>query len=918
MAFAFIVSCGKQTESQTTSSFPAPENLSVDENGVVTWDKVANAVMYYVYYGDEREFVTTESFKLPDANKKWTVSVQAVVKTSNGTFDTEKSASIEYEPYVAPFNPSVVQVAITCDVKTIKSGATESGKNTAKFKATVNNAQEGADTSVEWKIVSGKELVESTSTRGNEFTVVAADDVSGDNDVIVEATSVTYPSAKARKAVEVVAKPMLTQAMLDSVSVSDKLGFEGYVSIDVYERATSGRGKLYTTQTLTIKTSMSGDKDENPKTRNTWSAEYVNSNGIAQQLYCRKDSAGNACEIGVSLMNEEELYPMKDDDGLTLSWEDAGLYNNFKGLSVSDFYLDNDSWRYTYDTSKNGFDKVKKMVASANPYDFDATKFELIIDGDEIIGISAESEDSLSVVEGYVSAQTLRAAFNADDTVEVKTISKFKTLEEYKNDVESEASQTRYKELSILDEAVKNMRSLKSYTVKFTNEQISNLGVQSNKKTGYDETVTENYRYFVPCDVVVENNRLVRNPQKYGMYGYKKLNGRTDIYNAFYDVRNKDTASDSLSFTPTRAFTDGFDSSKPSFEFSPEIFTGVIHTDSEGYDEYYFFVDTTMCRVATTFYKGLGNDDQLFGLFASVARDTSGNTISPYVVVKRGDNGKWYIENTAFYYDMSYMTGLIQIDYEDYNKATIDSKTTTAINATATREIPNGWSKVDITVNDGKDDEKERYVSAKDYMFGGNGEKGFFGNDLFAIRGAELPFFGDKNCLGDTYGFGMISSFSTTDVLGNTIKQNAVMFYYDVALDLDYTIDSSLEKVYKFLTSKGFVRGKNDVFKKGNLCVRPLDNSLDLNVYVWTEEQLAAPKNVQISSGKVTWDKVANASEYAVLIDGFVVQTVKTNEYTIPYSYMDGKSHEITIVAKSKTYRASPYSDTVIYDGKIK
>jgi hypothetical protein len=915
MTLSFFVSCGGNPgNTSENSNLAAPANVAVDEHGVVTWDRVDNAVMYYVYYGEQKAFVQSESFTLPEPDQKCTISVQAVVKTANGNYDTEKSAGIEYEPYVEPFDPSVVKIAITADKTVIKSGATGTGKNTVTFKAIVNNAEKDADTSVKWTIVSGKESVESSSAKGNEFTLTAKGDVTGDSDIIVAATSVAYPQISARKSVEIVSKPTLTQAMLDKAASSDKIGFEGYVNIDVYTRVQGNKGKLHTSQISTIKTSMSGESDANEKTRNTWSAEYLNGSlGITQQIYCRKDSEGRACEIGVSFMNEEQLYPVKDDSGNVVTWEESGYYNNFVGLSVSDFYLDEETWRYTYDTKNNGFDKVRKMIASANPYEFEPKNLELIIDGDEIIGISSVSEDSLSIVEGYISVQTLRAVFNVGDNVNVTTIGKFKTLEEYKND-ETEDGQAMYERLSILNEAIENMRSLKSYKTKFSKEEVTSLGVQLTTREGYDEVVAEDYRYFTGCTLTTVNNQTVRNYNSTGMYGYKKIDGRTDIYNSFVDAREK--ADESLAFRAARAFTGDFEESKPSFAFSPEIFTSTAYTNQSGYDEYYFYADGTMTQVATTWYQSLGSDDQLYGIFAKVAQNASGQTIPPFIIVKKGDDGKWYIEYAAFYYDLGMMQGAIQIEFGEYNTAEIDSATLAAIDATGTRELPAKWNDLQIvtTVKDeasGKDVDK--YTAAGDFMFGGNGVEGYFGTTLFPIRDAELPFFGDKECFGDTFAVGSATYFNATDITGTNYVQNAMLLWYDVPLDIDYTITSSLEKAYKFLEGKGFVKGSDNAYRKGNLCVRPVDSSLDLHVYVWTEEQLAKPGNVKLNGKKVSWDAVENATQYAVYVDGIYVRIVSGTEYTLSSAYDDGEAHAITIVAKADKYKTSGFSDKVVY-----
>lgn len=918
MLVSVMSSCkGKESASEQTS-LSAPSNLSIDEKGLVTWDKIDNVVAYYVFYGDQQTLVTEESFQLPDVNSSYEVSVQAIVTTSNGNVYTEKSESVTYTPYVEPFDPSVVKIAVKCDATEIKSGASASGKGSATFTASISGAESGADLSIIWNVVSGGEYLSGTQENGNKFTVTAKEGVSGDKDIVVSATSAAYPTVSVTKSIAVVSKPVLTQAMIDKAAESDKIGFEGYVLVDVYERNGSKKGKLAASQTSNIRTNMSGDKDPDVKTRNTWNAEYYNGNvGVNQTTYCRKDSDGDACEIGVSLMNEEQLYKMKDDAGNVITWEKSGFYNNFVGLSVSDFYLDEDTWRYTYDTEKNGFDKVNKMIASANPYEFDAKNLELIIDSGEIIGISAIAKDSYSIVDGYISVQTLRTVFNVGDNVKIETIGKFKTLEEYKNGT-TETEKTMYERLSILDEAVSNMRSLKSYKAQFSNYQITNLGAQITTNTGYDEIVTENYRYFRTCDIKSINGEIVRVYDEYGSYGYKKINGRSDIYNSFYDTRSSnETEKTDLNFAATRAYTDGFDSSKASFEFSPEIFTMTAVADTDDGTEYYFYVDQTMSSVATTFYKDLGNDAPMYGIFSKAVKDTAGNQF-PFVTVKKADDGKWYIDYAAFYYDLGLMTGLVQITYDDYDKAVIDSSVKEKIDAVKTRELPKDWSEVDISVP-ASGSNPEKTVKAKDFMFGNATETAYFGNNgtLFAIRGAELPFFGDKDCLGDTYGLGMATTFTMTDDnSGSVIQQNAIIFYYDVPVDLDYTITTSVDKVKNFLTKKGFEYKSNGVFKKGNLCIRPVDSSLDMMIYVWTEEILDAPQNVKVTADRqVTWDKVANAESYIVYVDGVRVSTVKTNQYTLAFSYADGREHVITIVATASKYISSPESEKVIYQG---
>ena len=84
--------------------------------------------------------------------------------------------------------------------------------------------------------------------------------------------------------------------------------------------------------------------------------------------------------------------------------------------------------------------------------------------------------------------------------------------------------------------------------------------------------------------------------------------------------------------------------------------------------------------------------------------------------------------------------------------------------------------------------------------------------------------------LGDTYGFGLTTIHSPT---GTGIAKQSVVFYYDVPLDVDYTIDSSLNKVGEYLLSLGFTKNANDEYSKDGIYVAPVDSSLDLVIYVW-------------------------------------------------------------------------------------
>ena len=103
--------------------------------------------------------------------------------------------------------------------------------------------------------------------------------------------------------------------------------------------------------------------------------------------------------------------------------------------------------------------------------------------------------------------------------------------------------------------------------------------------------------------------------------------------------------------------------------------------------------------------------------------------------------------------------------------------------------------------------------------------KSFYNDDNI---GEKLPFFG--NVVGDSYGFGLTTMYLPS---GGNILLPAVMLYYDVPLDLDYTIDSSIKAVEEFLESNGFVRNFNGWYQKGEICVAPTDSSLDFVIYIW-------------------------------------------------------------------------------------
>ena len=123
-------------------------------------------------------------------------------------------------------------------------------------------------------------------------------------------------------------------------------------------------------------------------------------------------------------MNQEQYDYALDDYGQPLSWEEYGLYNNFKGLTVSDFEFDEETWRWTYCGNDNNLDS--KMVTSANPYEFKADGFSLIVEDGEIMGIYAKSLDDYSIIEQYKAIQELFVAINCgEENVEVRKVPKY-------------------------------------------------------------------------------------------------------------------------------------------------------------------------------------------------------------------------------------------------------------------------------------------------------------------------------------------------------------------------------------------------------------------------------------------------------------------------------------------------------------
>ena len=490
-----------------------------------------------------------------------------------------------------------------------------------------------------------------------------------------------------------------------------------------------------------------------------------------------------ACQVGVSFMNDEEYYPMLDDYGNQVSWDDAGLYNSFVNLSVDDFQFNEDIWRYEYVGSNKAI--VDRIIASANPYDFKATNLSLIIEDGEILGIHSKASADYSIVAGYKAMQELFVTVNYGDIVNVPVISKY-------------SHDDMHDELAI---AIENMRNLDSYTLDFMENTVT-LGY-SAMEIGFTETITATDCYFQPYEVSYDlYGDMVKNYTQGSRYGYKKITD--ELYNAYYESGNGYTAS--------RAYESDFVHAKPTFAFAAEIFREYYIDESDGSITY--FVDPIMSTVASTFYYGVGNDINLYGIFATSDVLVSFNEqFKPYVVVKDG-----YIIEAGFYFYVGSIYGIVQIFYSDFNSAVLPEDSNVNFE---TRYVPTSWSEltIEVSADDSLSTEEDVTTNALEYL------KSFYNDENIDNN---LPFFGDV--VGDSYGFGLTTMYLPS---GGNILLPAVMLYYDVPLDLDYTIDSSIKAVEEFLVSNGFVQNLNGWFQKGDICVAPTDSSLDFVIYIW-------------------------------------------------------------------------------------
>lgn len=752
-----------------------PQNVVLSDSGLLTWDAVDNAQSYAVTINDKTYSTKTNSYQVNSLDIDFNYSVVAEAEGYTASLPSAKGT------YQVPYTPPVDT--------TPKIAVAVSGKSEVRYgtpitlSATVTGTE---DQTVMWTVASGDDLVDLDAVSGK----ITAKSLDKGGIVEIRAISLADESCYGSKIITVLTPPVLTQDMIDLLANQSKLGFEGFINISLYTIGVME--KFYMSSSTTVKTSLDG---------NNWYAEYDNLDlGIVSHLYFKNDN-GIASQVGVNFLNQEEYAPMLNDDGSKVSWSDGGLYNNFKGLAVSDFEFNEEKWCYEY----VGADKnlPQKMVSSANPYDFKALNLYLIIEDGEIMGIKALSDSDYGIASGYRAVQELIVAVNFGETVDVPTISKYPTDPDGKHDP--------------LIEAIANIQKQTNYTLDFVETTASYL-TSGYVTSGFTETVTDDICYFDPFNVKYSSDGQEIRTYTNVPYGYLKVSDT--LYNAFYS----DGAD---GFNATRAWHGDFSATKPTFAFAAEIFTSYYEEKDEDTEEVTsitYYVDSPMSSVASTFYYGLGNDIQLYGIFATTGYISSTESFTPFVVVEKVDGIGYIITEACFYFYLGSIYGVVELKYSDFGTSEVEAEEAEKLQSPVyeVREVPTRWDELTIVVSNdensiAEDEELRADIALNEY----------FDDPQMAEK---LPFFGEV--LGDTYGFGLTTFHMPS---GSTAAKKAIVFYYDVPLDMDYTIDSSLSLVYEFLIDEGFTRNSRGEFVKGNLHVSPLDVSLDFTIYVWIE-----------------------------------------------------------------------------------
>ncbi len=751
-----------------------PTNISLSEQGLITWDPVANATSYVVLINGESFTVNESSYLVSDLKKDFTYMV---IACADGYTSSTPSDLLVYQAKIETPKPQKSDIVVGI------SGSSEV-KNGKSITLTANVTGHKETDEVTWQITKGADYA--SIDENGLLTANDIDDNKGNVNIEVKAISKENEECFATKIITVLARPNLTQEMIDVLANENYLSFEGYINITLYP---FGSSNVYTTYSTVVKTALDGEY---------WYAEYENGESMTKLGVYYKKHNGYACQVGLNFMNEEQYDYALDDYGNQLSWESYGLYNNFKGLKVSDFTFDEETWRWTYSGNDPKLDD--RMITSANPYEFKADGFSLIIEDEEIMGVYAKSQDDYSIVEQYKAIQELFVAVNyGEENVDVKKVPKFYYDEEIHGNLKA---------------AIEKIQNAESYTLTYKDIQASSM-MSDILETGFKEYITDTDCYFVPFDLKYDKyGQEVYSYRENETYGYKKITD--ELYNAYYEATNE--RGESLGFYASRAYEDSFDACKPSFAFAPEIFNSYYIDEEDNTTTYY--VTDLMNPVASTFYYGVGNDINLYGIYASTGYISNTESFTPYCVV---DNETKELLSTGFYYYLGYLYGVVEITYTDYNNTIVPEDANIEF---VTRYVPTSWSELTITKSDLSSSTADDYeVNALEFLYE------FFGliegtpeAEQFLI---DMPFFGDA--LGDSYGFGLQSYHIDSKNNNNA----AITFYYDVPLDVDYSINSSLEKIEEFLIQEGFVKNSAGEFNKGNIWIAPVDQNLDFIIYVW-------------------------------------------------------------------------------------
>lgn len=757
LAFTFILAgCGdKQEGDGEKPKLATPTNLTLVDNKI-QWSAVENATSYTVTYADESHNTSATYYNIDNTEIFASDFEYSVVAKADGYEDSDAATA----NYTAPVAPSNIEVTVR--------GNTEVGSGQkASYEAIVRNA---TNTNVTWSITEGSEYAEI-----DPVGRLTAQEVTQRQTVTIRATSVEDGTVFGELHIDITPRPVLTQEMLDEVASYGKMGMITNIVIDIYSLGV--HSILEDTQEIYAETGMDTD---------FWYAKYTNTLTYNDEYLFYENDNGYAAQVGISYMNDKEYSRMKDDDGNDITWEAAGLYNNFNGanLTVADFTFDTSIWKYVY----SGADETLKtrVVASANPYNFDPTNIALMIDdtaGNGVItGVYSVSKDDYGVSSGHRSVMKLTSYFDSYEGLEMPEITKFPTDEKHQP----------------LIEALENMRSLESYK---TVVREINVNLQMGNQyilEGYEETVTPDTLYY--RDFAWDYDQQDNPVYDYSNYVYGFKNTADGKYNRF-EQHYEENVPVKGEFEAYRAYAGSVDDQKPSFEFAAEIFDKYYEDPKTG--EITYYSSDIMCGVASMFYQGVGNDIALYGLFATEYIRSDADNFTPYVTVKDG-----YIVSAGFYYDLILMYGIFEIDYSDFNTAELPE----TVEFTP-REIPSDWSSAFVY-----DEEIDDLQHPADQVL----------SELLGAEYANLPFFGEA--LGDCFGFGMNYMYMPEN---SNRGYSAVSFYYDVPLDPDYTITTSMDALADLLEENGFEKTGYYEYRLGNIGVKIADMDLDFMVYVW-------------------------------------------------------------------------------------